>query len=231
MRRRDCLGASLYTVDSNTGSLTISGGGEVRPGDLRLEAPGCFSDDLTDSNQIEAQGADAIADSVFRNYAVLASVMLPANLATIGLDAFARCGALETLTFQSITVPELEMITGLDTENNPVPVTDNRFTMTESDVTVTAVFAAIPTYFVTVAGLVYEDGTREAIRKSVAGTNSITIPLSGFATVEIVDERREFADVPTDSWYSDAVAFVSAQELFDGTPLSPLARPLPEPIR
>ena len=69
----------------------------------------------------------------------------------------------------------------------------------------------------TVAVLVNEDGTREVIRKSVAGENTVTIPLSGSATVEIMDNSGTFDDVSEGSWYSGAVAFVSGHELFSGT--------------
>ncbi len=69
----------------------------------------------------------------------------------------------------------------------------------------------------TVAVLVHEDGSRETIRKSVAEDGRIRIPLSGSAAVEIVDNGREFADVPPESWAADAAAFVSARELFGGT--------------
>lgn len=69
----------------------------------------------------------------------------------------------------------------------------------------------------TVAVLVNAGGTREVIRKSVAGENAVTIPLSGSATVELVDNSRTFDDVAENSWYSDAAAFVSGHELFSGT--------------
>ena len=70
----------------------------------------------------------------------------------------------------------------------------------------------------TVAVLVHEDGTREIIRRSVAGEYGLRIPLNGSATVEIVaDNSRKFADIPADSSAADAVAFVSARELFKGT--------------
>lgn len=69
----------------------------------------------------------------------------------------------------------------------------------------------------TVAVLVKEDGTRQVIQKSVARDGSVSIPLDGSATVELVDNSREFEDVSSDSWASDAVAFASAHELFSGT--------------
>lgn len=69
----------------------------------------------------------------------------------------------------------------------------------------------------TVAMLVHENGTREVIRKSVAEDGMVNIPLSGSATVEIVDNSKQFTDVPPESWAADAVAFASAHELFSGT--------------
>lgn len=69
----------------------------------------------------------------------------------------------------------------------------------------------------TVAVLVHEDGTRETIRKSVVEDGMVNIPLNGSATVEIVDNSKEFTDVPSTNWAADAVAFASAHELFSGT--------------
>ncbi|MEY8231229.1 S-layer homology domain-containing protein [Oscillospiraceae bacterium 50-16] len=69
----------------------------------------------------------------------------------------------------------------------------------------------------TVAVLVHEDGTRETIRKSVVEDGMVNIPLNGSATVEIVDNSKEFADVPSTNWAADAVAFASSHELFSGT--------------
>ena len=69
----------------------------------------------------------------------------------------------------------------------------------------------------TVAVLVHEDGTRETLRKSIVEDGKVNIPLSGSATVEIVDNSKSFADVPSTNWAADAVAFASAHELFSGT--------------
>lgn len=69
----------------------------------------------------------------------------------------------------------------------------------------------------TVTVIVYEDGTREVVRKSVVTDDTLTVPLDGSATIEIVDNSKEFADVSAGSWYSDAVAFASSHELFNGT--------------
>ena len=69
----------------------------------------------------------------------------------------------------------------------------------------------------TVAVLVHNDGTRETIRKAVPENGELSVLLDGPATVEIVDNSKEFADVSSTGWAADAVAFASAHELFNGT--------------
>lgn len=82
----------------------------------------------------------------------------------------------------------------------------------------------------TVAMLVHADGTREVVRKSVAGETNITIPLAGSAKLVITENSKPFEDVPATSWAADAAAFVSAHELFHGTapgqfsPNAPMSR-------
>lgn len=69
----------------------------------------------------------------------------------------------------------------------------------------------------TVAVLVHDDGTREILRRSIAENGKMNIPLNGSATVELVDNSKSFDDVPSTSWASEAITFVSARELFGGT--------------
>ena len=82
----------------------------------------------------------------------------------------------------------------------------------------------------TVAVLIHEDGAREVVRKSVADNGTVTIPLDGSAKLEIVDNSKQFADVPATSWAADAVAFASSHELFNGasftqfSPEQPMSR-------
>lgn len=70
-----------------------------------------------------------------------------------------------------------------------------------------------------VAVIVHEDGTREVVRKSAgnAKDNTMNIPLSGSATLEIVDNSKQFNDVKANNWFNDAVAFATAHQLFGGT--------------
>lgn len=69
----------------------------------------------------------------------------------------------------------------------------------------------------TVAILVRADGTEEILRTSIVdnGALSLTVPAGG-AVVKVVENSKSFPD--TDShWGVDAVAFVTARDLFNGT--------------
>lgn len=79
----------------------------------------------------------------------------------------------------------------------------------------------------TVAVLVREGGTRQVIRKSMAGNKSLTVSLDGSAKIEIVDNSKQFADVPAANWEFNAVRFVSSHELFNGTGSSTFSPDLP----
>jgi hypothetical protein len=69
----------------------------------------------------------------------------------------------------------------------------------------------------TVAVIVHADGTEEVIKKSVGKDGKVSIPLDGSATIKIVDNAKDFADVSSTAWYSDGVKFTSSHELFQGT--------------
>jgi hypothetical protein len=68
-----------------------------------------------------------------------------------------------------------------------------------------------------VAVLIHADGSREVIKKSYIIEDDLLVPLSGSATIAITDNAKTFGDVSADAWYADAVAFVTAHELFNGT--------------
>ena len=79
----------------------------------------------------------------------------------------------------------------------------------------------------TVAALVQDDGTHRIIRKSVAGVQTIMVPLEDSAKLVIIDNTKHFADVPAESWAANAVAFASAHELFNGTGVNTFSPDLP----
>ena len=69
----------------------------------------------------------------------------------------------------------------------------------------------------TVAVLVKADGTGEIIKTSLTTGDGVTVTLSDGDTVKIVDNSRDFADVPDAHWASEAVDFAASRELFAGT--------------
>ena len=69
----------------------------------------------------------------------------------------------------------------------------------------------------TVAVAVLPDGTEQVIRTTQSTENGLILTVEGEATVKIVDNSTDFTDVPGSHWAADAVAFVSARELFNGT--------------
>ena len=69
----------------------------------------------------------------------------------------------------------------------------------------------------TVAVLVKSNGDEEIIKTSVTTGNGVAVTLNDGDTVKIVDNSRDFADVPDNYWGAEAVAFASSRELFAGT--------------
>ena len=70
----------------------------------------------------------------------------------------------------------------------------------------------------TVAVLVHKDGTEEIVRDCVLGENGIVLNVEGNITLKIIDNTMTFSDVePVHHWATDAVEFVAARELFNGT--------------
>lgn len=70
----------------------------------------------------------------------------------------------------------------------------------------------------TVAVMVNADGTEEIIKTSSVTEDGVVIDLEKDATVKIIDNSKNFADVhDADHWASDAVDFVAARGIFGGT--------------
>lgn len=151
------------------------------------------------SATVDSIGADTNADIVIST--PVADVTLPNG----GLSDLASAGG------------DITVSASVDGNTVKFTVTANGEPVTEVTGGVTLVVPASDTTAGTVAVIVYDDGTREVVRKSVAGDDSVTIPLSGSATVEIIDNSKDFDDVSAGAWYSDVVDFASSHELFNGT--------------
>ena len=66
----------------------------------------------------------------------------------------------------------------------------------------------------TVAYLLEDDGSLTLIKECRIG--NIIVPVEQSCELLIADNDRHFDDVPEDAWYSDAVRFVTAREIFNG---------------
>lgn len=69
----------------------------------------------------------------------------------------------------------------------------------------------------TVAVIVHPDGTEEIVKTSTVGKDGVVLTLDGSAKVKIVDNSKYFADVPSNEWYADNVAWASSREIMNGT--------------
>ncbi|MGO5115488.1 S-layer homology domain-containing protein [Candidatus Avoscillospira sp. LCP25S3_F1] len=70
----------------------------------------------------------------------------------------------------------------------------------------------------TVAVIVNADGTEEIVKTSIPTKNGVALTLSGSATVKVVDNAKEFADIHSvNHWAEGAVDFAVARGMFTGT--------------
>ena len=105
----------------------------------------------------------------------------------------------------------------------PVPAASSSRQAEELEITIpknTTVKVEIPVRNVTpgtVVVIVYADGTEEIVRTSVVTKNGVALELTASVTVKVYDNSKFFTDVPAANWASDAVAFASSRELFNGT--------------
>lgn len=67
-----------------------------------------------------------------------------------------------------------------------------------------------------VAVIVKADGSEEIVRKSTMIGNDLVVPLSGNATIKLIDKSTHFADVAYNHWAANAIAFATSRGLFEG---------------
>lgn len=67
-----------------------------------------------------------------------------------------------------------------------------------------------------VAVLVNKDGTETILKKPVVTQGAIWVPLTGSATIKLVDNSKTFQDAQT-HWAKSSIDFVSSRNLFQGT--------------
>ena len=79
----------------------------------------------------------------------------------------------------------------------------------------------------TVAIRVKADGTEEIIKTTLTTENGVAVTLADGETVKIVDNAKDFVDVPDAYWGSAFVDFVTSRGLFSGTSATTFSPDLP----
>ena len=67
------------------------------------------------------------------------------------------------------------------------------------------------------------DGELELVKDCIVTQDGVALDIDGSTELVIVDNSKEFSDVSTDSWESDAVQFVTSREIFNGVSRSAFA--------
>ncbi|WNX83349.1 S-layer homology domain-containing protein [Agathobaculum sp. NTUH-O15-33] len=66
------------------------------------------------------------------------------------------------------------------------------------------------------AVIVKPDGSEELVNKCAVTETGLRVWLDESATLKVVDNAKQFDDVPAEKWYADAVSFVTSRGLFSG---------------
>ena len=69
----------------------------------------------------------------------------------------------------------------------------------------------------TVAVIVGEDGEETIVMNSIPTENGVVVTLADGDMIKVIDNSKDFADVPDSYWGADAVDFATSRELFNGT--------------
>lgn len=67
-----------------------------------------------------------------------------------------------------------------------------------------------------VAAIVHADGTETVIPMSLVEGGKAIVKLDGDETIKIVDNAKDFSDVPAEHWAADDIDFASSHEIFKG---------------
>lgn len=133
------------------------------------------------------------------------NVVSKATLSQAAVEAAQAAG-------ESVALPMPQVPVTTDRENAPTVTVK----LPQDD----AVLVEIPVDDVTtgtVAVLVKADGTEEIIKTSLPTEDGVAVTLKDGDTVKIVDNSKNFTDVPNSYWGSQYIDFVTSRELFSGT--------------
>lgn len=75
----------------------------------------------------------------------------------------------------------------------------------------------------TVVVIIGENGTEEIVKNCILTENGVSFTAKSDMRVKLVDNGKDFVDVPAGYWGADAIDFVTSRELFKGTGASTFA--------
>lgn len=130
--------------------------------------------------------------------------------ATVKTSARGEVEASVTLR-PSTSVVSLDIPAIRTTRENTITVNTGTSAVTRVEVPVSNVSAG------TVAVLVKADGTTQVIKTSLPTAEGVIAPVKNGETISIVDNSKSFSDMRGAGWAQDAVDFVSARGIFNGT--------------
>jgi len=78
-----------------------------------------------------------------------------------------------------------------------------------------------------VAVVVRPDGTEEIMMDCVPSEDGLIVPVDGELSVKLVDNAKDFNDLPDAHWAKDSMDFVAAREIFQGVAKDTFAPDLP----
>ena len=180
---------------------------------------------------VEAQSRETVIKPQMSENTVKTEVTIPAYvLSSIGDRSESDVRISTPVADVTISNQVLQEFEGLAADGASVTVTAERegeivtIAVTDSDgasASLSSVTVTLPSEEVsagTVAVLLHADGTREVLRKSVAGEDSltVTIPVDGSVSLEMMDNSLMYSDVPADSGDAEAVAFASSRQILVG---------------
>ena len=88
-----------YTLDSSTGTLTLSGSGEMRSFSYATETPFAYNEAIKDV--IIENGITSISSYVFANCSSLESISIPSSVTNIDYSIFYNCPKVKSITVDS----------------------------------------------------------------------------------------------------------------------------------
>ncbi len=226
-RHRDCtvcgyrqtgrIPATGSTGGSDDSSGDSSGGNSGSSGG----SDDSSSDNSSDSSSESDSGASTTVEQLPDGSSVATTTQKDGTVTKVTTDGAGQTRTEVSLSASAVTTAQ-QRGEAVSLPVPAVPVVRDvaaapAITVHSGSESVTAAIPAVAPTPGTVAVIVHEDGSTEVIQSTAVTGSSVVAVVPNGATVKIVDNSKSYPDVPAENRFSDAVAFVSARNLMDGT--------------